>query len=376
MWRRAFVVALVLSAGQGGPAAAQCPGLTPETHLVVLDAENPTSRMNGPRTGILVSGSGLILSVLNREPGGIDATDMLNMAVNDLRVNVWSDQVPRQDSAAGVIFGHDARRNLIAIKISDQDVARLGLTEIRFGRLADLPRSRVCIAGFREAGDRLHVASTGDIRAGNGGGIHGVLDHRARHSEMGGAVLDPSDGGLLGIVVEENGDATQFLPIEFADTLMSQVFIGRIMKEMDALVSTSEQVRTAVGWSHHITRQSQRPASLQIRFFFEQYASNLSVRAVRIVTELTGTRDGRPGVNVDGSLDELRDTVVVTPPHANYIEYMADRHFERAVARGFTHIDTIRIELIAQLQSHGDTTPELQSRRTVFELPIDISLVP
>ncbi|MFN3524871.1 MAG: hypothetical protein ACK4YU_02175 [Paracoccus sp. (in: a-proteobacteria)] len=367
----ALAACAVILLTAGGGAAASCEGVGANTHLVVLEAQDAASPLSRRRSGVLISRSGLILSVLNLEENGIGASGMLNTDPSALRVNVWSDRTPRDQAVAGVVFGYDAPRNLIAIKISDQDVARLGLDEIGFGRMSGNPPAKVCLAGFREFGGRMNVTTTGNITRLGDGGIHGILDHSAQHTQMGGAVLDPTDGGLLGVVMQSDGAVTQYLPIEYADTLISQVFIGRIMKEMDSLTSTSEEVQTAVGWSHHITRNDRSLGTLQIRFFFEQYASNLIVDVVRISTELTGTdRDGNQGAKVLGTPDEARDDIVVDGK--NYVQYIADRHFTRAANQGFRSIDTIRISLIAQFRAQDGAGHVLRSRTAVFELPIDI----
>jgi hypothetical protein len=367
----ASITAIALSLlTAGGAAAASCEGVGADTHVVVLEAMDATSPLSRRRSGVLISSSGLILSVLNLEDDGIGAAGMLNTAASALRVNVWTGGTPRNQAVAGVVFGYDAPRNLIAIKISDQDVARLGLEEIRFGRMSGNPPAQVCLAGFREFGDRMNVTTTGNIARLGDGGIHGILDHSAQHTQMGGAVLDPA-GGLLGIVMQSDGAITRYLPIEYADTLISQVFIGRIMKEMDSLTSTSEEVQTAVGWSHHITRNDRNSGALQIRFFFEQYASNLIVDVVRISTELTGTdKYGNQRAKVLGTPDEARDDISVDGK--NYVQYIADRHFARAANQGFRSIDTIRISLIAQFRAQDGRALDLRSRSAVFELPIDI----
>ncbi len=268
------------------------------------------SFLSTPRTGILVSDRGLILTVRRvNSPGAPNdpsAVDMLGMQIDDLSVNVSTKE--DGDTANGVIIGHDWPRNLVLIKIQEDDVARLGLVPAPAAGFSGKSGGLVCLLGYRD-GDPNEA--TGPLQARSTGDIRWEVDHTADISELGGAVIAPETGALVGIVESRTGNVTRYLPIEFADTLMSQVFIARIIREMENLISISEDVSTAMNWTYQILPNDE-PGEYDIRFFFDQDTDRLKFDTVEASTRLWGVDpEGEPGVSVPTDTANAKDDLDV-----------------------------------------------------------------
>ena len=348
-------------------------------HVVAVQSDDPTSPLRNLRTGILLTDTGIVLTVLNpslAEPT-VNGADLLATDISQLTVKVFSNDLGADDAVTGVVFGNDWRRNLVVIKLAQADVAKLAVEPLALVGFTGGATSDVCIVGFKETEPDTYTAlATDGIPRMPGTKILWTMDLRTATSQTGGAVIDPADGSLLGIIVGQRGDTTDYLPIEFADTLLSQVFIARIMRDMDSLMATKEVVQSGVGWTYQILTLPdavENPEDLQIRFFLQRYSTDLQISAVNVSTQLWGT-------------DENGDTdISVKPPedykpaplqleNQNFIRYSAADMIAFARNQGFKSIERIRVSLIPKFTGPASAAANAANRRTVFELPISIIL--
>jgi hypothetical protein len=235
----------------------------------------------------------------------------------------------------------------------------------------------VCVVGFREfEPGKFHAEPRHKITRTAGSDILWHLGFRADLPEMGGAVIDPADGSLLGIIVGSAGDSTDFLPIEFADTLLSQVFIARIMRDMDSLMATKDLVQSGVGWNYQILNSAgsaENPADFQIRFFLQRYSTDLPISNVEVSTLLWGTdSDGNTDISVQTSRDDRPDTLPLE--NQNFVEYSASKYIDRAKNLGFRSIDRIRVSLIPKFKRPAGHPGNDEKKKTVFEFQIFVNL--
>ncbi|WP_162683478.1 hypothetical protein [Rhodobacteraceae bacterium DSL-40] len=348
--------------------------------VVMLASDEAGAILHDPRTGVLVSESGLVLSILNLSATAteINATDLLEAPLEKLKVQTWSDIVDRPAAAAGIIIGHDWRRNLVLVKIPDDEVTRLELVPATLAGFNDSSQDAVCLIGFRQNNQNRYRAEVpASVNPRPGLDIRWTVEHKIEREEIGGGIFDSIGGALLGIVESQDGDETRYLPVEYADTLMSQVYIALIMRQMDDLIRTSEQVQTGINWTYQIiggSSDNEGGQRLHIRFFFDQYTDELAFDTVEVSTTLWGIDSrGERDISVALSAEDAREPVNLKEG-SNYFDYYADKLFKKAQALGFTRLDRIRIKLKPAFHYPSGWRNSGPERRTSFELPISIDL--
>ena len=180
-------------------------GVVPVTrHVVAVQSDDPTSPLRNLRTGILLTDTGIVLTVLNpslAEPT-VNGADLLATDISQLTVKVFSNDLGAGDAVTGVVFGNDWRRNLVVIKLAQADVAKLAVEPLALVGFTGGATSDVCIVGFKETEPDTYTAlATDGIPRMPGTKILWTMDLRTATSQTGGAVIDPADGSLLGIIV-------------------------------------------------------------------------------------------------------------------------------------------------------------------------------
>lgn len=372
------VLGLVFAASAAMPECSVGSGIAVTRHVVAVMSEDPTSPLHNLRTGILLTDTGIVLTVLNPslQDRTVDGANLLASNISQLKVKVFSNDLAVEDAVTGVIFGNDWRRNLVVIKLAPADVTKLAIQPLALVGFTGGATSDVCIVGFKETEPATYTAlATDGIPRMPGREIQWVMTHRTDISEVGGAVIDPADGSLLGIIVGQSGETTDYLPIEFADTLLSQIFIARIMRDMESLMATKEVVQSGVGWTYQLLTRpdaAENPEDFQIRFFLQRYSTDLQISAVDVSTLLWGTdKNGNTDISVTAP-EEYRPAPLPLE-NQNFIRYSAADMIAFARNQGFKSIERIRVSLIPKFTGPASHAANA-ANKTVFELPISIIL--
>lgn len=393
----------VLLATLGGAAiGATCADVPPAdlaSHVVMLEADNPSDPNIGDQhaTGIIVSDSGLVLTAFDLiEQLGVRANDLFSMTAEELQDNVRI-RLPQLRDTSGqlpeitaTILGHDWRRNLLLLKMPPIATLSNGLAAATLTRRTMVPGERVCFMGFRQSEQTQAFAPV--LTANAQTWPTAEINWRAEgqtvfNSEMGGAVLD-QENALVGMLVGQDGQAALFLPIEYADTLLSQLFISRIMRDLENFQSVSDQIKTGVTFGFQILdnqttalQDTDQFPALIIRFFFNQHIARdsnqtLTLRQVDVLTRAWGLRkDPDQGevtqeiaIHGDAATEAIR-----IDSGSNYFDYDATDFLELAQKQGFSELTGIRLKL-APVFALGKKKFEPRDGRvqdSIFEIPLN-----
>lgn len=357
-----------------GPALADCTlvnNMSPIEQVVLIDASDAGGPVKGERTGILVTDNGVVLSALRRGDADRDlgTQAMLGHDLATLKVRVRSATTSTDVSVEGLIFGYDARRNLLVIKITPEDVKRLGLKKAPIVGFAATAPDEVCLVGFRREGASVRAQVSDGLVPKLGPDIRWSFRYDKYYEETGSAVLDARTGDLVGIVTEQVDSETRYLPIEYADTVLSQVFLTRIVRELEQLNRTASDLQTTVGWTYQIIETTDGVPT--IRFIFEQYARGLVVNQVRITTRLVGTHESEGAGDV--KLADPEFGPVILEGGQNYVDYTPVRFLEQATMLGYLSIEAMSVILYVEFKVPDGLKP-IQSTRTTYKIPFKITL--
>lgn len=132
------------------------------------------------------------------------------------------------------ILGVDVRRSLLLLKISILSQDDVDLEPVPVSSRSMKGELALCFVGYEKDEKAPTINSVHSSKSTTG--VHWrTNDLEVDTSALGGAVIRQETGELGGLISNTNGGGTDFLPIEYTDTLLSQLFIARIVSYMEPL---------------------------------------------------------------------------------------------------------------------------------------------
>jgi hypothetical protein len=360
-------------------------------HVVLLEyqhrADNGALLETTRSTGTLVSETGLVLTsyslLLDADmgPQKLLSHSSGSPSPRALSVDVWAtEKTDNAPNARGIVIGHDWRRDLLLVKIPHSSVLELGLIAPQLARDPVQIRDRICLAGFLEQGAGYAAIPSEDTHSVTARDqvkwkINGYAPSRP---EAGSAVLDHRDGTLLGLLVADYDDAV-FLPIEFADRLLSQVFISDILEEMASFERFQDELRGGVIWNFRIMRwpSSHSDPEILIRFFSKPMYPSRTVCAVEVSSRVQGIdKDGNENyVGLEGFESKA---FLPIPRTEHYAEHLLSDYVDLAGNLGFQKLNYVEFTLLPYLNDPaclpGRRDKMEVGDQTVFQFPLDMEI--
>ena len=331
-------------------------------HVVYLQAERTGQTSAKNATGILVAETGLVLTtfeLIENLGVKIATKELLDPKELNRKITIklphW--KVGGQSAVAWII-GHDWRRGVLLLKIPLDGENSPAKKPVPLSRKLINSIKSVCFVFYRKTGatTKLMVSrEPAEIE-----GTHQITwsaSHETRDlSELGGAVLNAADGTLVGMSMRTSDDtkSTNFLPIEFADTLLSQVFIAKIMRELDEFRAISNHIKAGVVWSYQIYKnrtqdlQSQGLKSkLKIRFYFTQHLPDfptVKLEEVGIKATVSGVIDNSKIVEFV-NVSNINEAFLEPDHSKGFIEFNARNYVKAAKKQGYNSLHAIVVTL-------------------------------
>ncbi|MDJ0995050.1 MAG: hypothetical protein QNI90_15845, partial [Dinoroseobacter sp.] len=366
-----------------------------KAHAVQISIEVPGLSRPTVATGTIVSNNGLVLShYWALEAAGIQPNSLLDR--DQLETLKFTIPHRRDASAAPMqaqLIGFDWRRNLILLKMPPIASTEAGLREASLSRVPVRRREAVCPVGFVAdpdgGGDKYRVKVADDpFLVTTGSGIYNAISEPAAqfpNSQSGGPVLrgvPPYD--LVGMLVNSpNGTEQRFLPIEYADTLLSQLFISQIAREVDEFRLISDEMRTRFSWDFHVLQndryKSDDPPNtitdLKIRFFATPHfiqASSPTNRSL-LSFKVSATYEGAILDNSDNSRVaslNFEDELDVNGTDSGYFfDYIGNRDITALRNAGFKEVNNLSISFYP-VYREGDKRIEERQQTRKFDIPL------
>lgn len=387
-------LALILAAAAVcGHAAAQpvCEQAL-QAHVVRIEITPPDPAAPQTASGVIVSNSGLVLSDYRMlETAGVLPNNLLNRD----QIEAVTFAIPHRLDAEGnpmqaQLIGFDWRRNLILLKMPPIDPNETELKEAPLARAPVRHQELVCPVGYVQegAGYSARVASD-PLTATIGTGIYRSLARDANafpNSQYGGPVLrgaPPHD--LVGMLVySPNGSPQRFLPIEYADTLLSQLFISRIARDVDEFRSISKEMRTRFSWGFQILKNDpyngddrNQITDLKIRFFATPHVTlsaplaNRRLLSFKSNATYKGTSLNSDGVEQDDAQSFSQEYEIKGTDDGYYFDFQGSGNISDLRKGGFKTIDSVTITFFP-VYGVGRSRVEEKDLIRKFDIPLRI----
>lgn len=353
-----------------------------EHHVVLLQVER-TDRDDIPvrnGTGIVVTETGLVLTTWDllgdlrpvqlieaqdNEPGKLaDFSELAKITGPDTNV-------------PAVIYGYDWHRNLLLLKMEGLDDREP--VEIARGRIR--PNVWACAIGFDDNRDVPPSIARRVVRNNDKDFTFRLDQHAMDNTSVGGAVIDQASGELIGVLVDGEAD---FLPVQFVDTLLSQLFISRIMRDLEHIRTVSDELRTGISWGFQIVESdlsdlSGENSKLKLRLYFNKHSSDTDLVQVCIFSKIFGLKKEGFDPSVSDSVEWTDDVTGFQSvpiergvPHVNY-DADAFQYLKLARNQEFHTLKSISISILPQFSGDEmECSPRMAATRSPvkFEIPI------
>lgn len=205
-------------------------------HVMLLEARGSGGKDPRHASGVLVHSSGLVLTtfalIKDLELKDNKKLELMGLmdegTLTEFNINLIAPVALKQKAT---ILGFDSRRSILLLKVSlsnDDALQPIPVSSRSMKGELDL-----CFVGYDEDGmvPTVKSAQSGESTT----GVHWRTDIGVDARTLGGAVIRQENGELAGLISNNSDGGTEFLPIEFTDTLLSQLFIARIVSYMEPL---------------------------------------------------------------------------------------------------------------------------------------------
>ncbi len=229
---------------------AECPPIDKlKKHVVFLEAFKSGDSNNCQKaTGVLVSNKGLLLTVyalakeLRLEPSQF-------YQKNSYEIYVKKKLTDRNDDILkAYIIDYNEQRGLLLLKFDAEKADVMGLIPPKISQTPETPEMKICSVGYASASDA--VIKEGKIEGNDVEVLDQCLittDFDFKLNQRGSPIFD-HEGKLIGIAsAHTKGDNILkfFVPIEYADVLLSQVLISDLRDQLLEMVDRPREPGTS-----------------------------------------------------------------------------------------------------------------------------------
>ena len=398
-WSFLVVISAIFVIGLPAPAFSSC-GDAMRPNMVLFSATKtrttpPGDARSVERTGVIVSQNGMILTEIGLVLDLLDDGAMGNRDISllfdprrladTIQIEMTNTQDGRLAETVQVtVLGFDIARRLLLLKVPvvDQgyDPPAIQLSDFKIGN----SRS-VCTTGFKpDDSQPMHwtlttndepilLSATGDITWRN-------RDVPIDDAYLGGAVFDESDGSLIGIVID-NRFGTSIVPIHYADTVLSQLFLSSLIEQLNDVKSAATEFRKGVNFDFVVLYDDANALvrctagvpppvepefvefpDMQLRIFYQRLSTSGGQR--RLQLDSIRVRASVDGIGPDGLDDrhDADDQEIPVSAQLPYVEFSAAPILESARRAGFGNLYTLHVTLTPRFKLQSSATP-VQSRR-------------
>lgn len=279
-----------------------------QNSVVLLEA------LRGPdaskRSGIVVSSNGMILTDfgLIRELLGDDMSIMFDPTslLDHIRIELTHDgSGPIGSPLEPKIAGFDIARNLLLLKVGASSREKV-IPKISISNHDPTQPMTVCVAGFKNQTNTFAPSSDPFLIKGTGDISWETTDVPITDLTAGSAVYSPDGGEILGMVV--SGNPFKVIPIHFADTILSNIFLADLIREVQDIKKSAIEFQAGITYDFKVLedtvniRDADEESFLEfpdfnVRVFVQRLSRSRgkldNIKRIRVKPKVSGTtKDG------------------------------------------------------------------------------------